>query len=84
MSIEVHRLENLGASRVTPTAWQEFGQKWFVLADPEGNEFCVDASPIEWYTDLADEGVPFPADWHGGASRGAGWGTSRAHVAVAK
>ena len=38
---EVHRLENLGASRVTPTACQEFGQKWFVLADPEGNEFCV-------------------------------------------
>jgi uncharacterized glyoxalase superfamily protein PhnB len=38
---EVDRLENLGASRVTPTARQEFGQTWFVLADPEGNEFCV-------------------------------------------
>lgn len=38
---EVHRLENIGASRVTPTARQEFGQTWFVLADPEGNEFCV-------------------------------------------
>jgi predicted enzyme related to lactoylglutathione lyase len=38
---EVHRLETLGASRVTPSAWQEFGQTWFVLADPEGNEFCV-------------------------------------------
>jgi predicted enzyme related to lactoylglutathione lyase len=38
---EVHRLENIGASRLTPTARQEFGQTWFVLADPEGNEFCV-------------------------------------------
>ena len=38
---EVHRLESIGASRVTPTACQEFGQTWFVLADPEGNEFCV-------------------------------------------
>jgi predicted enzyme related to lactoylglutathione lyase len=41
LELEVHRLENLGASRVTPTARQEFGQTWFVLADPEGNEFCV-------------------------------------------
>ena len=38
---EVHRLENLGASRLTPTAREEFGQTWFVLTDPEGNEFCV-------------------------------------------
>ena len=38
---EVHRLENIGASRVTQTAREEFGQAWFVLADPEGNEFCV-------------------------------------------
>ena len=38
---EVRRLENLGASRLTPSARQEFGQTWYVLADPEGNEFCV-------------------------------------------
>lgn len=38
---EVTRLETLGASRLTPTARQEFDQTWFVLADPEGNEFCV-------------------------------------------
>jgi predicted enzyme related to lactoylglutathione lyase len=38
---EVRRLEALGASRVTQVARQEFGQTWFVLADPEGNEFCV-------------------------------------------
>lgn len=38
---EVHRLEQLGASRVEPDALTEFDQTWFVLADPEGNEFCV-------------------------------------------
>jgi predicted enzyme related to lactoylglutathione lyase len=38
---EVRRLEGLGAHRLTPTAHREFGQTWFVLADPEGNEFCV-------------------------------------------
>jgi uncharacterized glyoxalase superfamily protein PhnB len=37
----VRRLEGLGASRLTATAREEFGQTWFVLADPEGNEFCV-------------------------------------------
>ncbi len=38
---EVRRMESLGATRLTETARQEFGQTWFVLADPEGNEFCV-------------------------------------------
>ena len=44
---EVSRLEGLGATRLTTTAREEFGQTWFVLADPEGNEFCVarDHSP---------------------------------------
>lgn len=38
---ELGRLEALGAVRMTPEAREEFGQTWFVLADPEGNEFCV-------------------------------------------
>ena len=38
---EVRRIESLGATRLTETARQEFGQTWYVLADPEGNEFCV-------------------------------------------
>jgi predicted enzyme related to lactoylglutathione lyase len=42
---EVRRLEELGASRVTPTPREEFGQTWFVLADPDGNEFCVAKDP---------------------------------------
>jgi predicted enzyme related to lactoylglutathione lyase len=42
---EVRRLEALGATRLTPAAREEFGQVWFVLADPEGNEFCVARDP---------------------------------------
>jgi predicted enzyme related to lactoylglutathione lyase len=38
---EVRRMESLGATRLTGTARQEFDQTWHVLADPEGNEFCV-------------------------------------------
>jgi len=45
LGTEVDRLEALGASRLTPAARQEFGQTWFVLADPGGNEFCVARDP---------------------------------------
>ncbi len=41
LDTEIRRLEGLGATQLTTTALQEFGQTWFVLADPEGNEFCV-------------------------------------------
>lgn len=37
--LEVERLVGLGASRMTDVA--EWGHKWTVLQDPEGNEFCV-------------------------------------------
>lgn len=37
----IERLEALGATRLTPVVREEFGQRWFVLADPEGNECCV-------------------------------------------
>jgi predicted enzyme related to lactoylglutathione lyase len=36
---ELARLESLGARRVG--AHEEFGQTWYVLTDPEGNEFCL-------------------------------------------
>ena len=45
VELEVSRLEDLGATRLTPTAREEFGQTWFVLADPEGNEFCLAGDP---------------------------------------
>jgi predicted enzyme related to lactoylglutathione lyase len=44
---EVHRLEQLGATRLTPVPRQEFDQTWFVLADPDGNEFCVAREPTQ-------------------------------------
>ena len=42
---EVRRLEDLGASRVTARARHVLGQTWYVLADPDGNEFCVGLEP---------------------------------------
>lgn len=38
---EVGRLEALGARRLEAGPHDEHGMHWFVLADPEGNEFCV-------------------------------------------
>jgi predicted enzyme related to lactoylglutathione lyase len=42
---EVARLQALGATVLPPGAREEFGQRWFVLADLEGNEFCVADDP---------------------------------------
>ncbi len=36
---EVSRLVDLGATRVADM--EEYGYEWTVMADPEGNEFCV-------------------------------------------
>jgi predicted enzyme related to lactoylglutathione lyase len=38
---EVARLEALGARRIVDEALEEHGNRWIVMADPEGNEFCV-------------------------------------------
>jgi predicted enzyme related to lactoylglutathione lyase len=38
---EVARLEVLGATRIGTDAIEEHGNRWVVMADPEGNEFCV-------------------------------------------
>jgi predicted enzyme related to lactoylglutathione lyase len=38
---EVARLEALGARRLVKDAIEEHGSRWVVMADPEGNEFCV-------------------------------------------
>ena len=38
---EVARLEALGAHRLVDEAMEEHGSRWIVMADPEGNEFCV-------------------------------------------
>jgi Glyoxalase-like domain len=36
---EVARLVGLGATRVADT--EEYGYRWTVMTDPEGNEFCI-------------------------------------------
>ena len=36
---EIVRLVGLGATRVADT--DEYGYRWTVMTDPEGNEFCV-------------------------------------------
>jgi predicted enzyme related to lactoylglutathione lyase len=38
---EVTRILGLGASLLTSRPVQEDGWRWHVLADPDGNEFCV-------------------------------------------
>ena len=38
---ESARLEALGATRLVPEAQSEHGSRWVLMADPEGNEFCV-------------------------------------------
>jgi len=37
---EADRLESLGATRLAD-AQEGYGSTWIVMADPEGNEFCV-------------------------------------------
>jgi predicted enzyme related to lactoylglutathione lyase len=41
LDAEVARVEALGARRITALPVEEDGWTWHVLADPDGNEFCV-------------------------------------------
>jgi predicted enzyme related to lactoylglutathione lyase len=38
---EVKRLEGIGAQRLEHDSRVEHGTRWVIMADPEGNEFCV-------------------------------------------
>jgi predicted enzyme related to lactoylglutathione lyase len=38
---EAARLVELGATRVSEDRYREHGSTWILMADPEGNEFCV-------------------------------------------
>jgi predicted enzyme related to lactoylglutathione lyase len=38
---EACRLESLGARRLEAGLLSEHGSNWVIMADPEGNEFCV-------------------------------------------
>lgn len=41
LTAEVARLTALGAQRLTAEPIEEYGWRWHILADPDGNEFCV-------------------------------------------
>jgi predicted enzyme related to lactoylglutathione lyase len=38
---EMQRLEGLGAKRLAPDPLSEHDSNWYLMADPEGNEFCI-------------------------------------------
>ncbi len=45
LDAESARIEALGATRITPVPLEMYGERWLVLADPEGNEFCLGIDP---------------------------------------
>jgi len=51
---EVARVLALGAAVLTPEPLHEDGWTWHILADPDGNEFCV-VEPAPDYWDPATE-----------------------------
>ena len=49
LGAELHRLLGLGARAVTGEPVSEAGWRWRVLADPDGNEFCVLQPPASYW-----------------------------------
>jgi predicted enzyme related to lactoylglutathione lyase len=41
LDAEIERLSELGATRLAGEPIEGFDHRWVVMADPEGNEFCV-------------------------------------------
>jgi len=48
---ELHRLLRLGARALTEEPVSEAGWRWHILADPDGNEFCVLQPPASYWPD---------------------------------
>jgi predicted enzyme related to lactoylglutathione lyase len=53
LDAEVARVETLGATRLTAEPIEEGGWAWHVLADPDGNEFCVLRPPSDYWANPA-------------------------------
>lgn len=51
LGAETRRVTALGATQLTRDPIAEEGTTWHVLADPDGNEFCVLRPPGEYWTD---------------------------------
>jgi predicted enzyme related to lactoylglutathione lyase len=41
INVEADRLSGLGAQRISDDTCSEHGSTWILMADPEGNEFCI-------------------------------------------
>ena len=48
---ELRRLLGLGATLLTDQPVREAGWRWYILADPDGNEFCVLQPPDSYWPD---------------------------------
>ncbi len=53
LEAEVARVLELGATRLTREPVEEHGWTWHVLADPDGNEFCVLRPPPGYWASPA-------------------------------
>jgi predicted enzyme related to lactoylglutathione lyase len=53
LGAELDRLRGVGAQVLTADPIEEGGWTWYVLADPEGNEFCVLQPPTGYGDDAA-------------------------------
>jgi predicted enzyme related to lactoylglutathione lyase len=51
LAAEVQRVVSAGATRLTQEPMDEGGWLWHVLADPDGNEFCVLQPPASHWDD---------------------------------
>ncbi len=49
LEAEVSRALALGATRLTDEQTEEHGWTWHILADPDGNEFCVLRPPPDYW-----------------------------------
>lgn len=51
LTAEVRRVTGLGATVLTSVPVRENGWTWHILADPDGNEFCVLQPPDVYWTE---------------------------------
>ena len=51
LDAEVARIAKLSATVLTTSPVTEHGWTWHILADPDGNEFCVLRPPPEYWSD---------------------------------
>ena len=49
LDAEVERVVGLAARRLTSTPVTEWGWRWHILADPDGNEFCILQPPVTYW-----------------------------------